>query len=145
MLKKLSVWRVLNGSVQTVAGPPRRAFVLALLDIYKRYGVYIGGQLEYADLAREWPVSGFRRGDLETALDEATDRGVLQLDEGTGEPTVTLLSTDLPSESDGLTRRLRHQAADLTLQIQRAYRSSGGGPGWNGENRRRAAAPVYAS
>lgn len=142
MLKNLSVWRVLNGSAQTVAGPPRRAFVLALLDIYKRFGVYIGGQLEYADLVKEWPASGFRRGDLETGLDEATEAGLLQFSEGGGEPTVMLLSTDMPAEAGTLNLglRLRHQAADRALQIQRARHGGGSSAGWKGENRRRGAA-----
>ncbi|WP_428309486.1 hypothetical protein [Hydrocarboniphaga sp.] len=141
MLNNLSVWRVLNGSTQTVAGPPRRAFVLALLDIYKRYGVYIGGQLAYADLVQEWPASGFRRGDLETGLDEAVELGLLEFSQAAGEPMVSLLSAELPAETGELTLglRLRHQAADRALQIQRARHGGGSAGGWRGENRRRSA------
>ncbi|MDB5969138.1 MAG: hypothetical protein JWQ90_1588 [Hydrocarboniphaga sp.] len=145
MLKNLSAWRLLSGSVQTGATPPRRAFVLALLDIYKRYGVYIGGQLEYADLVKDWPASGFRRGDLEAGLDEAVDAGLLKLSEGPGEPTVSLLSTDLPPEPSGtFARRLRHQAAGRTLQVQRSLHRSGA-TDWNGENRRRSAGAALES
>lgn len=134
MLKNLTAWRLLNGASDANIAP-RRAFVLALLDIYKRYGVYIGGRLEYADLVREWPAAGFRRGDLETGLDEAIDAGLLAFADDTFEPAVTLLS-DLPDAEPGtLVLRLRHKAADRTLQLQRAHRHNGGE--WNGDNRRR--------
>jgi hypothetical protein len=137
VLKNLSAWRLLSGAEKTSSEPPRRAFVLALLDIYARYGVYVGGQLEYADLVKEWPHAGFRRGDLETGLDAAVEAGVLQFGDSEGEPIVVLRSTELPSESSvTFALRLRHQAADRTLQIQRAHHRSA--PRWTGENRRQA-------
>jgi hypothetical protein len=120
MLKNLSAWRLIAGSAAADA-EPRRAFVLALLDIYKRYGVYIGGQLEYADLVKEWPAAGFRRSDLETGLDDAVAAGLLEFSADCRSPALTLLSTDTPSKYKApLVARLRRRAADRTLQLQRA-------------------------
>jgi len=141
MLKNLSPWRLIGAST-TVDGEPRRAFMLALLDIYERYGVYIGGQLQYADLVKEWPSAGFRRGDLEAGLDDALAAGLLEFSSERSAPTLTLLSTELPAKSAGtLVVRLGHQAADRTLQLQRSRRQHV--REWSGPDRRRAPDSVH--
>ena len=141
MLKNLSAWRLIGGAVES-DGEPRRAFVLALLDIYQRYGVYIGGQLEYADLVKEWPAAGFRRSDLETGLDDAVAAGLLEFSADCPSPALTLLSTEMPSKSRApLMARLRRRAADRTLQIQRSRVSSPAE--WGGENRRQGGAAAF--
>jgi hypothetical protein len=141
MLKNLSAWRLFGGSAEA-GSEPRRAFVLALLDIYQRYGVYIGGQLEYADLVREWPAAGFRRSDLEAGLDDAVAAGLLEFSSDCASPALTLLSTEMPSRSKApLMARLRRRAADRTLQIQRSRVN--GVAEWTGENRRHGADAAF--
>lgn len=135
MLDSIS-WRLLGKGQQKHADHPRRAFVHALLDIYERFGVYVGGQLLYSDLVREWPLTNFRRGDLETALDDSLEWQLVSLADGAGGPAVVLLSTDVPADPDAsMGQRLREKAADRALRLQCA-RLSNKQP-WDGVERRR--------
>jgi len=143
MIPKLSAWSLIRNATGADSAP-RRSFVLAVLEIYQRYGVYIGGQLAYADLVQQWPAAGFRRNDLETALDDAVAAGLLSFDDRDGEPALVLLSTQWPENSQRpLVQRLRQRAADHTLLLQRAHRRESSSP-WNGDNRRAHGAAAIA-
>ncbi len=138
MLDSIS-WRLL-GKAQQHADHPRRAFVHALLDIYERFGVYVGGELLFSELIKEWPASNFRRADLETALDDALEWGLVSLADGEAGPAVVLRGTEVPMDP-GLTlaQRIREVAADRGLRIQRAKLANR--QPWNGVERRKLHQP----
>ena len=115
-----------------------RPLVLALIDIYSRFGVFIGGRLSFDDLLVEWRKSGFRGADLEIAIDEAIEHGLVELDPNTTAPTVALLSSRVPApEDERLTKRIQTMAQDRTLQLQRARSTARTGKHpWDGIDRR---------
>lgn len=132
-------WRLLGKGPQA-AELPRRAFVHALLDIYERFGVYVGGQLLYTDLVREWLASHFRRGDLEIALDDAIAWKLVSLTTADEGPVVVLLTSEVPYDASASTaQRLRDRAADRALLLQRARLASH--EPWDGTERRKSHLP----
>jgi hypothetical protein len=139
MLDSLS-WKLLGRGAKG-EGHPRRAFVHALLGIYERYGVYVGGQLLYSDLVREWPTTNFRAADLESAIDDALDWKMVSLADGDAGPAVVLLSPDIPlTPGASAAQHLRERAADRALRLQRA-RLAQRDP-WDGIERRHSHRPT---
>ena len=126
MIPKLSAWSLIRNATGADSAP-RRSFVLAVLEIYQRYGVYIGGQLAYADLVQQWPAAGFRRNDLETALDDAVAAGLLSFDDRDGEPALVLLSTQWPEDPQRpLIQRLRQGTGTAIIaEMKKASPSAG--------------------
>jgi hypothetical protein len=134
---------VLNLGAKSVGEYPsvtRRAALHSLLDIFERYGVYVGGHLQYSDLVKEWSRSGFRRGDFEQSLDDALGFGLLGFAiSDSGEPFVALMSTEIPAPTSGSRgKRLGIKALGAGLSAARTIEESRQSQ-WNGVDRRQNA------
>lgn len=122
----------------------KRSFVLTLLDIFQRLGVYVGGRLSYDDLASEWAATGFRRSDFDTAIDEAIAWGVVALEDGAGGPAVKLLvdrAKAPPAEARTFVDELLQRLAARRMMLARRLRSTAAEVparhSWLGHDRRR--------
>lgn len=56
-----------------------RTLEIAVLDLFSRYGIHVGGRLLLADVESAWSVTGLRRADLVDGLGQLIHVGAVKL------------------------------------------------------------------